>query len=204
MAQRGELYWFTRDDLLHIFDIRYSKLGRNMYRVSFFNWCPPKNHKFFFVSKFWHLELFWWDLLCNLTLKTFRGVPVKKITLYVKVAGKHGNVIFKSCGCCLGNFVAQIFGDKLLIKVVSNLCPIDALEKMGRLCFTFWVHPSCKSSVVAGREGSTISWLGSGEKGLVAVRQDKTRVVLLEDKVSKMGQPHWLCCLHLKFSNDFY
>ena len=29
----------------------------------FFNWCPPKNHKFFSVSKFWHLELFWWNLL---------------------------------------------------------------------------------------------------------------------------------------------
>ena len=44
----------------------------------FFNWCPPKNYKFFSASKFWHLELFWWDLLCNLTLKTFRGAPVKK------------------------------------------------------------------------------------------------------------------------------
>ena len=36
----------------------------------FFNWD-------FSVSKFWHLELFWWDLLCNLTLRTFRGGPVK-------------------------------------------------------------------------------------------------------------------------------
>ena len=44
----------------------------------FFNWCPPKNYKFFSASKFWHLELFWWDLLCNLTLRTFRGAPVKK------------------------------------------------------------------------------------------------------------------------------
>ena len=43
----------------------------------FFNWCPPKNHKFFPVSKFWHWELFWWDLLCNLTLRIFRGVSVK-------------------------------------------------------------------------------------------------------------------------------
>ena len=48
----------------------------------FFHWDPPKNHKFFSVRKFWYLELFWWDLLCNLTLRTFRGVPVKKITLY--------------------------------------------------------------------------------------------------------------------------
>ena len=41
---------------------------------------------FFYWSarmKSWHLELFWWDLLCNLTLKTFRGAPVKKNTLYL-------------------------------------------------------------------------------------------------------------------------
>ena len=37
-----------------------------------------KNHKFFSVSKFWHLELFWRDLLCNLTLRTFRGHQIKK------------------------------------------------------------------------------------------------------------------------------
>ena len=49
----------------------------------FFNWCPPKNSKCQPVSKFWHLELFWWDLLCNLTLRTFRGAPVKKNTLYL-------------------------------------------------------------------------------------------------------------------------
>ena len=49
----------------------------------FFNWCPPKNHKFFSVSKFWHLELFCWYLPCNLTLRTFRGAPVKKDALYL-------------------------------------------------------------------------------------------------------------------------
>ena len=48
----------------------------------FFHWYPPKNFKCQPVSKFWHLELFWWDLLCNLTLRTLRGVPVKKTTLY--------------------------------------------------------------------------------------------------------------------------
>ena len=42
----------------------------------FFNWSYPKNHKFFLVSKFWHLELFWWDLLCNLTL--LGGSQLKK------------------------------------------------------------------------------------------------------------------------------
>ena len=54
-----------------------------------FNWDLPKNHKFLLVSKFWHLELFWWDLLCNLTLRTFRGVPVKKNT----------SCIWVLCGC---------------------------------------------------------------------------------------------------------
>ena len=49
----------------------------------FSHWYPPKNSKCQLVSKFWHLELFWWDLLCNLTLRTFRGVPVKKNTLYI-------------------------------------------------------------------------------------------------------------------------
>jgi len=44
----------------------------------FFNWYPPKSSKCQLVSKSWHLELFWWDLLCNLTLRTFRGVPVTK------------------------------------------------------------------------------------------------------------------------------
>ena len=56
----------------------------------FFNWCPPKIHKYGKklkyqnrcplknskyqpVRKFWHLGLLWWDLLCNLTLRTFWG-----------------------------------------------------------------------------------------------------------------------------------
>ena len=48
----------------------------------FLNWCPPKNSECQPVSKFWYLEFLWWDLLCNLTLRTFRGAPVKKNTLY--------------------------------------------------------------------------------------------------------------------------
>ena len=49
------------------------------YRVIFLTGTPLT-----ITSKFWHSELFWWDLLCNLTLRTFRGgVPVKKITLYI-------------------------------------------------------------------------------------------------------------------------
>ena len=43
------------------------------------DWFSPKNSKCQPVSKFWHLVLFWWDLLCNLTLRTFRGGPVKNI-----------------------------------------------------------------------------------------------------------------------------
>ena len=37
----------------------------------FFNCSHPKNPKCQPVSKFWYLELFWWDLLCNLTLRNF-------------------------------------------------------------------------------------------------------------------------------------
>ena len=48
----------------------------------FFNWSYPKSSKCQSVSKFWHLELFWWDLLCNLILRTFWVGPVKKNTLY--------------------------------------------------------------------------------------------------------------------------
>ena len=48
----------------------------------FFNWDPPKSSKCLPVSKFWHLELFWNNLQCKLAHRTFRGVPVKKDTLY--------------------------------------------------------------------------------------------------------------------------
>ena len=57
---------------------RRIELRDDLYVGCFFSWCPPKNHKFFPVSKFWHLELFRWDILCNLTLRTSRGAPVKK------------------------------------------------------------------------------------------------------------------------------
>ena len=45
------------------------------YGVFFFQWSSQKCKS---LRKFWYLELFWWDLLCNLTLRTFRGTPVKK------------------------------------------------------------------------------------------------------------------------------
>ena len=47
------------------------------YRV-FFYWSAQKTCQT--LRKFWH---FWWDLLCNLTLRSFRGGPVKKTTLYI-------------------------------------------------------------------------------------------------------------------------
>ena len=47
------------------------------YRV-FFYWSAQKTTKCQTLRKFWHLELFRWDFLCNLTLRTFRGGPVKK------------------------------------------------------------------------------------------------------------------------------
>ena len=44
----------------------------------FFNCSHPKNSKCQSVSKFWRLELFRLDLLCNLTLGNFRGGAIKK------------------------------------------------------------------------------------------------------------------------------
>ena len=44
----------------------------NIYRV-FFYWSALKMTKCQTLRKFWHSELFWWDLLCNLTLRDFRG-----------------------------------------------------------------------------------------------------------------------------------
>ena len=38
--------------------------------------------------KFLHLELFGWDLLCNLTLRTSRGGTVRKNALYISLS-KH-------------------------------------------------------------------------------------------------------------------
>ena len=48
-----------------------------------FNWDPPKSSAIQPVSKFWHLELFKGNLLCNLTLRTFREITVKRNTLYI-------------------------------------------------------------------------------------------------------------------------
>ena len=45
---------------------------------------PPKSSKCQPVRKFWNLELFWWDFLYNLTLRTFRGATVTKKKLYIE------------------------------------------------------------------------------------------------------------------------
>ena len=44
----------------------------------FFYWSAQKTTKCQTLTKFWHLELFWWDLLCNLTLSHFLGRTSKK------------------------------------------------------------------------------------------------------------------------------
>ena len=65
-------------------------------KLKYQNWCPPKNSKYQPVRKFWHLGLLWWDLLCNLTLRTFRGGPVKKNTLYIDIDIKFKGNLWKS------------------------------------------------------------------------------------------------------------
>ena len=58
---------------------------QRIYKVVFFAGPPKKTRpKCQTLRKFWRLELFWWDSLCNLTLRTFKGRPVKKNTLYVQ------------------------------------------------------------------------------------------------------------------------
>ena len=45
----------------------------NLIQGGFFNWSPLKMTKCQTHWKIWHLELFWWDLQCNLTLSHFLG-----------------------------------------------------------------------------------------------------------------------------------
>ena len=49
----------------------------------FFLLVRPKNNSLPDSSEILTLRTFWWDLLCNLTLRTFRGAPVQKDTLYI-------------------------------------------------------------------------------------------------------------------------
>ena len=46
-------------------------------------------------SKFWHLRLFWWGLVWNLTLKTFWADPVKKTPCILRIIlwGRLGELI---------------------------------------------------------------------------------------------------------------
>ena len=48
---------------------------------AFFNCFARKMTKCQTLRKFWHIELFRWDFLCNQTLTTFRRGTVRKITL---------------------------------------------------------------------------------------------------------------------------
>ena len=60
----------------------------------FFNWHPPKSSKCQPVPV--NSDTFWWDLLCNLTLRTFWAEPVKKPTLYILVF-LYFFCLFQSC-----------------------------------------------------------------------------------------------------------
>ena len=44
------------------------------------------------LRKFWHLELFWWELLCNLTLNHFLGWIKHKIVFQIPWEGTAGKV----------------------------------------------------------------------------------------------------------------
>ena len=70
--ESGDILWTT--------SVTMERRNDSYYRMSFLAGAPLKITIFFSVSKFWHSELFWWDLLCNLTLRTFRGAPVKNKT----------------------------------------------------------------------------------------------------------------------------
>ena len=54
-----------------------------IYRVSFFDWSTLKMTQTQTLWKLWYLELFWLDLLCNLTFSHFLGRTSQKITLYI-------------------------------------------------------------------------------------------------------------------------
>ena len=95
----------------------FSDVHCTLYRVFFFNWCPPKNSECQPVSKFWYLEFLWWDLLCNLTLRTFRGAPVKKNTLYQY---QRESITFPGRG--LGWFKTFKRNSEEVFKGFSNLC----------------------------------------------------------------------------------
>ena len=73
--------------------------------------------------KIWHLELFWWDLQCNLTLSHFLGRNSKKTTLY------KGEQFLPKLVCRLG--------DQLDVKkraIVNLKQEISARDEMIKSC----------------------------------------------------------------------
>ena len=62
--------WYIQGVFFNWCPPKIHKYGK---KLKYQNWCPPKNSKYQPVRKFWHSGLLWWDLLCNLTLRTFWG-----------------------------------------------------------------------------------------------------------------------------------
>ena len=80
-AGLGPLWWWNTGCFFFNWDPpKNHKYGK---KLKYLNWDPPKSSKCQPVSKFWHLELLWWDLLCNLTLRTFWGGP----SSYLEILG---------------------------------------------------------------------------------------------------------------------
>ena len=59
-----------------------SKIIIIIIQVGLFYWSALKMTKYQPHRIFWHLKLFRWDLLCNLTLRHFLGQTSQKNTLY--------------------------------------------------------------------------------------------------------------------------
>ena len=80
----------------------YSKVKCLIIQGGFFHWYPPKSSKCQPVSKFWHLELFWLDLLCNPTLRTFwGGTSQKNHPVYALYIGTRNILILMSTSALL-------------------------------------------------------------------------------------------------------
>ena len=91
----------------------FEKIAFGKYMV-FFHWYPPKNSKCQPVSKFWHLEHFWWDLLCNLTL--LGGTSEKKTSCTSQVP--QPSKVRR--GTWLGKYRSCTVTEKLSVTVASS------------------------------------------------------------------------------------
>ena len=103
---------------------------------------PPKSSECQLVSKFWDLELFWRDLLCNLTLITFWAEPVKKNTLYfARIKNIVTNPLQDELWGDLYSSVSTPFFDTLctepkiyLLTQTPDKSPVDARNQAGCAC----------------------------------------------------------------------